>query len=259
MTEHANTQSSGRRNTYCAHCGTRNEADAYSCDRCGERIIFPNPDEPPPGGLVACGACGTANEAHASYCVSCGQALEAQVRVSPQGRSRAQQQQQRSEMPTVRMSRPSAPPRRRVERREEQREEKRDRDESGYRPQGRPARVTGPEVNDSGNADATLPSSLRGINLAAVLISPVWGIANGVWIGLAGLIFLLLPVSPWIRVMLYLAFGLYLGARGNELAWKAKRWRSVEHFKKVQQQWLIAALVLDIIVVVFVIPLLTQP
>lgn len=145
-----------------------------------------------------------------------------------------------------------------MEQREEQREERRDRGESGYRPQGRPARVTGPEVNDSGNADASLPSSLRGINLAAVLISPVWGIANGVWIGLAGLIFLLLPVSPWIRVMLYLAFGLYLGARANELAWKAKRWRSVEHFKKVQQQWLIAALVLDIIIVVFVIPLLSQ-
>jgi hypothetical protein len=58
--------------------------------------------------------------------------------------------------------------------------------------------------------------------------------------------------------MLYLAFGLYMGARGNELAWKARRWKSVDHFKRVQQQWLIVALVLDIVVVIFVLPALAQ-
>jgi len=30
---------------------------------------------------------------------------------------------------------------------------------------------------------------------------------------------------------------LYLGARGNELAWKGKKWRSVEHFNAFQKRW----------------------
>jgi membrane protein YqaA with SNARE-associated domain len=28
-----------------------------------------------------------------------------------------------------------------------------------------------------------------------------------------------------------------LGAKGNEWAWRNKRWESVEHFQRVQQKW----------------------
>ena len=58
--------------------------------------------------------------------------------------------------------------------------------------------------------------------------------------------------------MLYLGFGLYFGIRGNDLAWKARRWNSIEHFKRVQQQWLVIALIIDIVMLVFVLPALTQ-
>jgi len=108
-------------------------------------------------------------------------------------------------------------------------------------------------VNDSGTKSGQVPVSARGWNTAAFLISPIWGPANGVWLGIIGALILVLPIPFFWRLLLYLAFGAYLGLRGNELAWKYKRWNSIEHFKRVQQQWMLLALVVNI-VLLFVVP-----
>jgi H+/Cl- antiporter ClcA len=60
-----------------------------------------------------------------------------------------------------------------------------------------------------------------------------------------------------VKFTLYLLYGAFLGLRGNELAWRAKRWRSLAHFKQVQQQWMLVALVVNL-VLLFVIPIVTR-
>ena len=82
-------------------------------------------------------------------------------------------------------------------------------------------------ANDSGQGDAsTLPPELRGFNWGALLGSWIWGIGNNVWIGL-------LAIVPCVGF--FMRF--YLGAKGNEMAWKSKRWDSVQSFRSAQTTW----------------------
>ncbi len=45
--------------------------------------------------------------------------------------------------------------------------------------------------------------------------------------------------TPVLCLVPYLGFlvAIYLGIKGRELAWRNKRWQSVEHFKRVQRLW----------------------
>lgn len=70
----------------------------------------------------------------------------------------------------------------------------------------------------------------------------IWGLAHRVWIAL--LIFV-----PIVNI----AVPFILGAMGNTLAWRARRWESVEHFKRVQRRWATAG------VAVFVVAALLVP
>ena len=85
------------------------------------------------------------------------------------------------------------------------------------------------------------------------MIGPIWGPANGVWLGIIGLLFLFIPFGWWPRLIMYFVFGAYLGFRGNEFAWRARRWPSLAHFRRVQQQWMVIALVFYL-VALFTIP-----
>lgn len=85
-------------------------------------------------------------------------------------------------------------------------------------------------ANSSGQgAGAAVPAEIQGWNWGGFLLSWIWGIGNNVLIALVALI-----VPFW---------GIYLGIKGNELAWQNKRWDSVEHFKATQRKWAIAGLV----------------
>lgn len=57
----------------CQFCGSKNEADAIFCDRCGLKIKEEtvNPDE------LTCSACGAKNKLQASFCKRCGSPLRA--------------------------------------------------------------------------------------------------------------------------------------------------------------------------------------
>lgn len=83
--------------------------------------------------------------------------------------------------------------------------------------------------NTSGEGKtAVIPPEIKGWNWGALLLTWIWGIGNRVWISLVCLI----PI-----VLVQLVFAILLGAKGNEWAWRSKRWDSIEHFRRTQRTW----------------------
>jgi hypothetical protein len=81
-------------------------------------------------------------------------------------------------------------------------------------------------------AGTAVPPEVRRWNWGAFLLSWIWGIGNQVWIALLALI----PVVNLVMIFV-------LGAKGNEWAWKKRRWESVEAFHSTQRKWAIAGLI----------------
>lgn len=258
----------GKDSHFCAHCGTENAKDVYSCDRCGERIYLPDPKSPPALGLVECQQCVTANETRASYCVKCGSSLANAARISVLGGGESARRAPHSEPDGIRVSprgrdpviRRRSEPERHLPGSGPESEELREAARAGVTEQERQQEESSAGENTSGTRSARLPQSARGWNTAAFLIGPIWGPANGVWLGVVGLTFLFIPESILtlgLRFTLYLAYGAFLGFRGNEMAWRARRWASLEQFRKVQQQWMLLALVVNL-ALLFLIPVLLR-
>ena len=81
--------------------------------------------------------------------------------------------------------------------------------------------------NTSGQGKASvLPAELKGWNWGAFFLHVIWGIGNDTYIALLTLIPPLFVVMPFV-----------LGAKGNEWAWRNRRWDDVAHFKRVQRNW----------------------
>ena len=81
----------------------------------------------------------------------------------------------------------------------------------------------------SGKGDGSLiPDEVKGWNWGAFGLPVIWGLYHGVWISLLSFI----PIFG-------IAFNIYLGLEGNELAWKKNKWVSTEQFRKSQRKWMI--------------------
>ena len=237
---------------YCSHCGTENAKGGYSCTRCGERLIEVDTDTPSPLGLVSCARCGGANNTRAGYCWVCGTEMNDAVRLSPVPRvapARAAGKYQ-PDLNPISVPVPSS----------ESKDEVADL-RGPAAPDSVPGMGTGPTVgpsadeyatadepeeNTSGMRNAEVPRQIKGWNWAAFLLTPIWGIFSGVPI--AALMFAVyLPFFPdLLRFAALLGGSLFLGFRGNELAWRGKKWRSVKHFKEVQQRWLVWSIGLNL-------------
>ena len=89
--------------------------------------------------------------------------------------------------------------------------------------------------NTSGRAKGKIPSSIKRWNWAAFLYPQVWGLFSGV--PFATLLFAVAFLPSTAKFLILLGASLFLGFKGNELAWRGKKWRSVEHFNSFQQQW----------------------
>ena len=61
----------------------------------------------------------------------------------------------------------------------------------------------------------------------------MWGLFNVTYIAL-------LMFVPFVNFALFFI----LGAKGNEWAWRNKKWDSVEHYQTVQRKWAIAGLII---------------
>jgi len=79
---------------------------------------------------------------------------------------------------------------------------------------------------------ATIPEEVRGWNWGAFVLCWIWGIGNKVWIALLALL-------PFVGFIM----NIVLGIKGNEWAWRNKRWDSVADFKTTQRTWAIVGLV----------------
>lgn len=89
------------------------------------------------------------------------------------------------------------------------------------------AEIAGEGINNSGGGSRIeLPPGIKGWSWGAFLWNWIWSPFNRVWIGLLALV-------PYIGFLV----AIYLGIKGRELAWRHKRWDSIEHFNRVQRSW----------------------
>lgn len=95
-----------------------------------------------------------------------------------------------------------------------------------------------------------------GWNWGAFLLGWIWGVGHSiVWplfvvIGLT-IILVVLPtmvppsliITLWIYNLLIFALNIYLGVKGNDIAWENGCFDNVSHFKTKERKWTIAALI----------------
>ena len=92
---------------------------------------------------------------------------------------------------------------------------------------GQRLKVEGMPENTSGQGEsAIVPEEVKGWSWGAFVLTWIWGVCNGVLISLLCFI----PVFG-------IVWAFILGAKGNEWAWRNKKWDSIEHFKKTQRTW----------------------
>jgi len=88
---------------------------------------------------------------------------------------------------------------------------------------------------------ASVPYEIKGWNWGAFLLPGFWPFTNRVWIGL----------FSWLGMFFWpigFAVAIILGIKGNEWAWKSRRWHSVAAFKAHQRAWTIAGVLVFVII-----------
>jgi len=110
-----------------------------------------------------------------------------------------------------------------------------------------------PENTSGQGESAIVPEEVKGWSWAGFGLTWIWGVFNGVLISL-----LVLIPFPFFS----LAWAIVLGIKGNEWAWRNKKWDSVEHFKNTQRPWNIAGIVIfaiSMVALIAVIPAVLFP
>lgn len=99
-------------------------------------------------------------------------------------------------------------------------------------------RVVSLNTSGTGNfldSSISVPDEIKGWNWGAFLMPWLWPLTNQVWIGLTAWV----PSPGWVIIV-----AIALGSKGNEWAWRSRKWRSIEQFKAHQRGWTIAGLLL---------------
>ena len=128
-------------------------------------------------------------------------------------------------------------------------------DEIKFCPQcGQDLKVEVTPDNTSGQGEtAIVPEEVKGWSWAGFSLTWIWGVFNGVLISLL----VLIPFP-----LFSLAWAIVLGVKGNEWAWRNKKWDSVEHFKNTQRPWNIAGIVIfaiSMVALIIIIPVVLVP
>ncbi len=86
-----------------------------------------------------------------------------------------------------------------------------------------------------------LEQELEKFNWGAFLCALIWGLGHNCWWCL-----LLIPISliPYVGIVFTIIFSFFMGNYGNKIAWKYKKWESLEEFRKTQRQWVIISLLI---------------
>jgi hypothetical protein len=88
-----------------------------------------------------------------------------------------------------------------------------------------------------------LPPSQSGWNWGAFLFTWIWGLFNGAYVTLWGLLLWFVPLGN-------IVWAIVCGVNGNRWAWQGKPWTSAEQFRSVQHKWALAALIFFLVAVV---------
>ena len=114
-----------------------------------------------------------------------------------------------------------------------------------------------PENNNSGagslfNDSVKVPDEIQGWNWGAFFVPGVWCITNHVWIGLVSWADFSIVTTIFTFGMTWPLMAILLGAKGNEWAWKSRRWKSVKEFKRHQRLWAIVGFFIFIILLILI-------
>jgi hypothetical protein len=116
-------------------------------------------------------------------------------------------------------------------------------------PKAAVADIADDSVNNSGGGRGVIPpDGVRGWSWGAFFLNWIWAIGNRTWIGL-------LAIIPYVGFIM----AIYLGMKGRELAWRNKRWDSLEHFNRVQRRWSLWSLVLILIALLGIVAAIVIP
>jgi hypothetical protein len=102
--------------------------------------------------------------------------------------------------------------------------------------------------NSGGGRDIVPPDGVKGWSWGAFFWNWLWALFNRTWVGLLALV-------PYVGF----AVAIYLGVKGRELAWRNKRWDSLEHFNSVQRRWSLWSLVFLAIALVGIVAAIAIP
>ncbi|MBC63950.1 MAG: hypothetical protein CL746_06535 [Chloroflexi bacterium] len=206
---------------FCTHCGVTNSATNYGCDRCGEKLIKQSDVDKTSLSKIICEKCQNYDYVNSFYCWSCGCEITSKNPVANNETLLDHQSKTNEKInpKDIQINKP-------ISRRD--------------------------KINRSGDKKSEVPKEIKGWNWAAFLIPPLWGLFSGVPLAVLMLALYLPIFSDGMRAIALIGCSLFLGIRGNELAWKGKKWKSVEHFKNVQKKWLSWAVVLNIIYIIII-------
>ncbi|HEY9653467.1 MAG TPA: serine/threonine-protein kinase [Coleofasciculaceae cyanobacterium] len=87
------------------------------------------------------------------------------------------------------------------------------------------------------DASVKVPEEIQGWNWGAFFLPGFWCLPNQVWIGLISWTDLSLITLPLTFGMSWPIMAFILGFKGNEWAWKSRRWKSIKEFKHHQRVW----------------------
>lgn len=99
-------------------------------------------------------------------------------------------------------------------------------------------------------AKSIIPKEIKKFNWGAVGLTWIWGAYHGVW---RTFFIVVLGAFPQYGIFVLPIFLLMLGFKGNEMAWTAQKYESVEKFLEKQNRWKkwgIASLILQILCLV---------
>lgn len=131
------------------------------------------------------------------------------------------------------------------------------------------------------------PQELKGFNWGALFLTWIWGIGHKVWIALYSLLFYIVSLIGgifglyllyqllngrqigtigWISLVCAglignlvaissLAFAIYLGFKGSQLAWKTGRYNDIQKFKEIEKKWTIAGIIVFIANLIIAFPI----
>ncbi|MBM3325579.1 MAG: hypothetical protein FJY65_01145 [Calditrichaeota bacterium] len=102
--------------------------------------------------------------------------------------------------------------------------------------------------NDSGHRRTSiLPEELKGLNWGAAILNVIWGYSMKMPFGMlvGWLILFSIPFVNFVCPLIWLF-------KGNEWAWRYRRWEAVEDFRQVQKKWAVGSIIALVIIIILI-------